>query len=93
MTHAPTSPVDDISRKAKTTLDHQFNPHTPMEKNYGFYSSLIKQLEVHQERDIPVSLFIVDEVKRIFETEEIFSLKMFEDLLRAVNAMGMDHKS
>lgn len=52
-----------------------------------FYSDLIEGLEVYHEQDIPTTIFIVEEVRKVFESEYIFTESILKDLLSTVSKM------
>lgn len=62
-------------------------------KNYEFYTELIEGLERYHEQDIPTTIFIVEEVRKIFESEYIFTETILRDLLDVVLKMEIDPKT
>ena len=54
---------------------------------------MIEGLEAYHEHDIPTTIFIVEEVRKIFESEYIFTESILKDLLNTVSKMEMDSKT
>jgi hypothetical protein len=63
------------------------------EANYHFYCRLIRELEFFHEEEIPTSIFITEELRRVFEVEYVLTEAIFEELVRAAGRLEPDKKS
>lgn len=61
--------------------------------NHAFYCKLIDGLENFHEEDIPTTVYILEEIKRVFETEYMLTEEILNEIIEAVNGMKIDHKT
>lgn len=63
------------------------------QESHNFYMGLIEGLEQFHEEEIPTTIFIVEEVRKVFESEYVFSEAILKDILAMVSKMEFDIKT